>query len=114
VLKRATLIAATVWGLACGSSGGSCPNDLPMSCPSPTPSYTNDVAPLIQAHCVKCHSATGVEYSRPLDTYAGVTAQTGVLDQVYSCRMPPAPETPLTSAERAALFGWLVCNSPQN
>jgi hypothetical protein len=99
---------------ACGSSGGTCPNDLPMTCPSAVPSYTNDVAPIIQAHCVKCHSAGGVEYSRPLDTYAGVTAQTGVLDQVYACRMPPAPEAPLTSAERAKLLGWIVCDSPRN
>jgi hypothetical protein len=84
-----------------------------MSCASPHPVYS-DVQPIFIGHCVKCHAPNGVEAVRPLDSYAAVMAQTGVLDQVYGCRMPPLGEPALSSTERATLLSWLVCGSPQN
>jgi hypothetical protein len=100
--------------VACTPLPANCPNDLPMSCPSPTPSYANDVAPIISRRCLQCHSAGGQEAVRPLDSYAGVTAQSDLLDMVYSCRMPPPGEPAPTTAERTTLLGWLVCGEPRN
>lgn len=105
---------AALLAVACGPPAPSCPNDLPMECPSPAPSYMNDVSPIFVGHCVKCHAPGGVEASRPLNSYTAVRAQPGVLTQVYACRMPPAPEPELSSAERHTLLSWLVCGSPQN
>ena len=96
-------------------SGLGCPSDLPQSCPATVPSYQNDVMQIVQRACASCHSATGVEFNRPLDTYSALYSQRqGVLTQIYSCRMPPAGSPPLTSAERQQMLAWLVCQSPNN
>jgi uncharacterized membrane protein len=92
-----------------------CPNDLPASCPTPPPSYTNDVAKVLAARCVKCHGKGGVEETKPLDTYANVySRRTTVLTQIYSCAMPPEGEDQLTAEERKTLLSWLVCKAPNN
>ena len=31
--------------------------------------------------------------------------------QIYTCRMPLIGEEPLSAADRATLFGWLVCGA---
>lgn len=106
--------------LGCSSEPGvdgtlQCPNDLPPSCPAAVPSYQNEVMQIVQRGCVSCHSATGVEPNRPLDTYSSLYAQRqGVLTQIYGCRMPPAGAPPLTPAERQQILTWLVCKSPNN
>ncbi len=99
---------------ACGGSGADCPNDLPASCPSPIPSYSTQVAPIIQAHCLKCHSGAGPGIG-DFRTYPGVFNSRGqILTNFYSCKMPPQGEPPPTSQERALLLGWLVCQAPDN
>lgn len=112
---RSWLIALLCAALAgCFSQASDCPSDLPASCPaSGAPSYQNDVAPILAARCVSCHSAGGIEANAPLDTYTAVYDRRGpVLDQVYACKMPQG--TPLSPAERQALLTWLVCGAPNN
>jgi hypothetical protein len=104
---------------ACTSSSGaaaSCPNDLPSSCPMPTPSWDAAVAPIVQTRCSPCHFPGGAAYpAQDFSSYEGVYARrTNVLDQVYGCVMPPAGATPLTPSERAEILGWLVCHAPNN
>lgn len=101
--------------VSCGSSGPPCPNDLPAACPSPTPSYSQQVAPIISAHCLKCHAPGGQEASKDFTTWSGVSFyRQPILTQFYSCRMPPEGEPRPTDQERALLLGWLVCGSPNN
>lgn len=90
-----------------------CPNDLPATCVSPAPVY-GDVAPVFEAHCVRCHGSGGPQASRPLDTWAAISAtRAQVLSQVYGCRMPPIDEADvLTPSERALVLHWLVCGAP--
>ncbi|HET6982969.1 MAG TPA: hypothetical protein VFI53_12560 [Myxococcaceae bacterium] len=110
-----TALGATL--LACGGprTSGDCPNDLPASCPSPSPSYQTTVAPIINLRCVTCHSPGGQEASRPLQTYSQVYSErSAVLNQVYACNMPPGSAAQPTEQEREALLGWLVCGAPQN
>ena len=101
-----------------GGSGGSasCPNDLPEKCPSPEPSYAADIAPLVEARCLPCHSAGGPASGEPLGTYALVhDKRSAVLNQVYACKMPPPGDAePLDSTERATLLAWLICGANDN
>jgi hypothetical protein len=110
------LFVGVLLAAACG--GGSpvdCPNDLPQVCPSPIPSYKTDVAPIIQAHCLKCHAPGGQEASKDFTTYANVSAQKGpILTQFYSCRMPPEGEPRPTEPDRLTFLSWLLCGSPNN
>jgi uncharacterized membrane protein len=105
--------------LACGGKEDSiskdCPRDLPDACPTPTPSYANEVSAIFTTHCTSCHSPGGENSSLPLDTYEQIFSnRRDVLDQVYSCLMPNTGGVPLSSDERAALLAWLVCGSPNN
>lgn len=96
-------------------AGPSCPNDLPTACPTPAPSYSSDVAPIVKERCLLCHGPGGPQASVPLADYASIHARrTTVLTQVYGCRMPPAGAAELTSDERATLLAWLVCGAPDN
>src|SRR5437016_5335100 len=100
---------------ACGGQDPSCPNDLPSSCPSPTPSYRNEVAPIIAGRCLSCHAPGGQEAARPLTTYSQVFSNRGpILTQIFACRMPPAGSAAPSPQERTLLLGWLVCGAPDN
>ena len=96
-------------------SRASCPNDLPSACPSPAPSWDGGVQALIAEKCGACHTAGGLAFDRPFDDYAHVYQYRGeMLNQVYSCYMPPPDAGQLDSAQRQALLGWFVCGAPNN
>jgi hypothetical protein len=105
---------------ACSSDGpaggASCPADLPSSCPSPPPSFQHDVEPIFERRCWACHTKDGVAAARhDFSTYASIASERGpILNQFYACNMPPPDAGQPTSAERAALLGWLVCKAPNN
>jgi hypothetical protein len=114
-MARAWWIVGAVLVAGCSGSGeGSCPKDLPPSCPADAAGYAATIAPLLAGRCVSCHAPGGpsVHY---LQTYAEVSALAGpVLDQVYACKMPPEGSPPFTEAEREQLLGWLVCGAPDD
>ena len=95
------------------------PCEIPQgpTCPEPAPSYASEVSPIFQTYCVRCHGPGGVEFNKPLTSWAEVKSRYGaVLQQVfYGCAMPPPTEPQLTDpAARAALLGWLECMAPNN
>jgi mono/diheme cytochrome c family protein len=123
IMTFVRLIAlATLIG-ACSSDGdasatgdaGTCPsNDLPASCPTPSPTYANDVQAIFATKCATCHGPGGEDATDPLDTYARVDKKhSECLDQIFSCRMPPAETLTLTSDERATLLAWFACDAPE-
>ena len=65
-------------------------------------SYKNDIKPLMDSHCNKCHA---------YDTYQDVQtlANSGRLKDVTitTSKMPPSGETKLTSKERKKIYCWL-------
>ena len=94
-----------------------CPNDLPsdQDCGGAIPSYKSDVSSVIAARCVACHSPGGIEAALPLLTHAQIFAQRRtVLNQVFTCLMPPPCAADLSSDERATLLKWMVCGSLDN
>jgi hypothetical protein len=100
------------------SDGADCPDDVPASCPTPEPSYSKDVAPLLARRCVPCHFPGGIEApTHDFSKYDVVHTQKGsIVTQIHSCLMPPADAgaTAPTPDERAVLLGWIVCGAPQN
>jgi hypothetical protein len=114
---------ALVLAVGCGGAakapdmGIDCPNDLPSACPTPAPSWDADggVSALIADHCVECHRAGGLAFDKPFSDYAHVYQyRSAILNQVYSCYMPPPDAGTLASSERRLLLGWLVCGAPNN
>lgn len=120
------LLGAALAG--CGGSGAgglgadmmpACINELPSSCPSPAPMWDDGgdggVSALVTSRCAVCHRVGGLSAEWPLDSYAGVfKLRQAVLDQVYSCYMPPPDAGQLDDSQKQALFGWLVCGAPNN
>jgi hypothetical protein len=101
-------------GSSSGSSGGGCPSAQPSSCPQ-TPSYKNDIAPLVAQECLPCHASGGQSADIDFTTYAGLTRyETTILSQVNGCLMPPAGSNPLSLAQRTELLQWVVCGAPNN
>jgi mono/diheme cytochrome c family protein len=103
-------------------SGSSCPSPV-TSCPADVPSYKTEIAPILQATCVPCHSPDGSEGSaRGKDndgtsenTYALVSPQAQeMLLWTDNCSMPPSNGPVMSDAQRAALETWLVCGAPDN
>ncbi len=95
----------------------SCPDDLPSTCPATTPSYANDVAPIVNGVCAAmCHAPGGIAQNRPLGDYQDLfNLSDAVLNQVSVCNMPPANADPqLGEADRSTLLAWIVCGAPNN
>jgi len=116
--RSAVVVAALACTVAWMSVG--CISQDAVACPSPAPTYSADVAPLIQTHCTMCHSPSGENQTPTLVTYDDVTAgsmqQTAheVLVQIHACNMPPPDQPQLTSDERQAILGWIVCGAMNN
>jgi mono/diheme cytochrome c family protein len=92
-----------------------CPNDLPMACPSPAPSWSGDLAAIVAARCATCHAPGGSVSEKPLTDYAEVyQRRVTILTEVYACQMPPVGADLLSAAERQDLLAWLVCGAPNN
>lgn len=121
-----SLVLALV--VACGSSSSSpqqpsCAGVVaPNACPMPTPSWQNDVEPLIEKYCWQCHANGGIDQAQiDLSTYAGVKKNAvTILQQVDQCLMPnfgatPPPKAYPTADERNTIIAWAgVCMAPDN
>jgi hypothetical protein len=103
-------------GDAARAESGGCSVEQVMKCPSPKPSYKNDVIPILKARCYGCHSSTDGGGPWPLTTLVDIQDwKTLFIQDVQSCSMPPVDAgAKLTSEESATLLGWLVCGAPNN
>lgn len=85
--------------------------DCPESGAPPT--YSDDVAPILAAHCTGCHGPGGENQDVPLTSSAALTkksgtsyvAQTAITD-VIDCKMPPAPLPGLSEQEVKTFVCW--------
>jgi hypothetical protein len=106
-----------------GLGPGPCPElDFPPTCPTPPPSWKNDVQPLFIEFCEQCHGPGGQATSQAaLASYADVAGnRTRAWQQIETCLMPnvdgsPPPLAYPTPAQRQTMVTWLdVCNAPDN
>jgi hypothetical protein len=93
---------------------GPCPS-APIECPEsdPAPTYTEDVAPVLDAHCTGCHGPGGENQDVPLTSYRLVSNNRTAISNVLSCTMPPAPLPRLSDDERATLVCWYARGKKQ-
>jgi hypothetical protein len=108
-------VVAMVASCTTSSDDTTCPRDEPMSCPTPSPSYAADVAPLIETYCSPCHNPQGSAFNIQLSTYTALyDLRSEALDQIYDCNMPMLPALQPTTADRVTLLAWFVCGAPDN
>jgi hypothetical protein len=105
--------------LTCGPAGSSCPTGdyQQRACPSPEPSFSAQVLPIIQTKCATCHAPGGLRSSTPLTTWKQVDALLStVVTYVVTCKMPDVTDggVPLTPEERATMLDWFACMAPNN
>jgi hypothetical protein len=98
-----------------------CPMPL-IDCPEtgPPPTYADDVAPILAAHCTGCHGPGGENQDVLLTSYAALAkkngtssiAQTAIAD-VLGCKMPPSPLLRVPEQEQKTLVCWLKAKTPK-
>ena len=86
------------------------------TCPSPKPSFKNDVTPIFDAKCNSCHNGADANGPWPLTNLDDIVHWKAlVVADIETCKMPPAHAgPPLTAAENATILGWLACDAPDN
>jgi hypothetical protein len=131
-MHRATLfVCAITFSFACGTNSSAPDPDasaeLPASCTAidasvcttPTPSFTNDIQPMLNRACNSTCHAPGVG-PWPLVDYDDVHDWVSIIQaDIVKCSMPPpdagaAGNGPLSDAERTMLLDWIACGAPPN
>jgi uncharacterized membrane protein len=122
--KNLLLVAllSTFQLLACAGPDSSpaereCKPGLPSedACATATPSYSEDIAPLVEGRCLECHFAGNRQSSVVLETHTQLTGSLQLVEtRVYRCQMPPSEAPALSATEREMLLQWLVCGAPDN
>jgi hypothetical protein len=107
-----------------GDAGAECmPLQEPATCPSPPPSYKNEIQFIVANYCAqaKCHAPGGAESVHDFTTYQGVYddhltfAEQLLMCPSSSAGMPPLGYPQPTTAQRIDLITWAsVCKALDN
>jgi hypothetical protein len=90
------------------------------------PTFERQVAPILQARCVRCHGGEALEAGLDLRrrasilkggdsgpaVIAGNVDQSLLLERIVSGEMPPKEEGPLDSRQRELIRQWIVAGAP--
>jgi cytochrome c551/c552 len=71
----------------------------------------DDVRPILERRCLKCHAGEGAaagehDFSQ---VQTLLTQKTALASEIVTCAMPPSPEPPVADAEAEALLRWVAC-----
>jgi uncharacterized membrane protein len=80
----------------------------PTSIP-PNPTYTQDIAPIVDYYCLSCHDSAGPFFEEPsLENLDAVQAEfEGVVEEVFGQRtMPPGGAQQLSQREVEIIKRW--------
>jgi hypothetical protein len=100
------------WGIALGTGLGAlvvfgCGSDETPPAPAPTPTYSTDIAPLLDAHCTGCHQTGGIA-PFVLTDYASVKLKANDIAGATERReMPPMPVNNDGSCNAYSNARWL-------
>jgi uncharacterized membrane protein len=92
------------------ATGSTCRHAMP-SCVGTAPTYAEDVRPVLEQRCFKCHAGDGVaaeehDFSR-LETLRA--QKMALANEVGACAMPPSSEPALSDEEAERLLLWVAC-----
>jgi hypothetical protein len=97
----------------CPGSDGGYP-----TCPSPPPSWTVQVRPIVDHWCGPCHLTGGTGIAKGdsynYSTLAGFRGLTTIETDVHNCTMPLVGSPPLPFSDWKTLLEWLACGAPDN
>jgi mono/diheme cytochrome c family protein len=99
-----------------------CTGAVVTACPSPPPSFRNQVQAIVQTQCASCHlpgkSPPPLKNDTPpLDNYIDIKLGTGKSEEeVEACEMPPLDGTwfAMSPEQRQLLLSWFACGDPDN
>ena len=92
----------------------SCRHTTP-ACVGPAPTYAEDVRPILERHCFKCHAGDGVAADEhDFSHFETLNAQKMALaNEIGACAMPPSSEPPVPGREAEALLRWAACGAAE-
>lgn len=119
-MMKSLMMAATVGVMAMSACGAA----VTFDCASVgNATYTQDVKPVLDAHCIKCHSTEKTNFFArqrapdgvDFNTYAAAKAHAKEgADEVESGSMPPAESRDtLTKEQACVLRGWIKNGLPE-
>jgi hypothetical protein len=89
--------------------GATCRHELPEPCASNTSALAEEVQPILEKRCFRCHTGDGpAADEHDFSKRERVVGQRRAIGQeIASCSMPP--KEPLSDAEANALLRWAAC-----
>ena len=114
-----TALALALLATACGDK---LDPDQPPTCDPALPvSYAQEVGPVLESYCTRCHSSSaanrrGAPEGVDFDTYAAAAAAAEMANQrVQAGTMPPSGASPRPDARaRCLLQAWVDQGLPEN
>lgn len=99
-----------------GDAGAPCLPPTSMVCLEPSPSFANDIVPILDTRCNTCHDGNIPDGPWPLHDLGDVLEWKGlVIESLLDCTMPPPDSgTTLPEVERQRLLAWIACGTPDN
>lgn len=93
-----------------GFAGNPCAAPAPTACPTPAPSYKNQVQSIVNIDCYLCHNDV-FGSAPPIESYPIAKS----IDDVTNCVMPIAADLfPISPDQRQILLAWMQCGEPEN
>ena len=88
---------------------GTCRTEAPAPCAAAPPSFADDVQPILEKRCFRCHTGDGPaaeehDFSK-MDRVLG--QRRAIREEIATCAMPP--KAPLAEAEANTLLRWATC-----
>ena len=110
------LFVLAVGAVACSSSHPACVPPTSEVCPSTVPSFSTEIAPILNSRCNNCHAPDIDGGPWPLDTRQNVKDWAPLLiKDLKECSMPPPGSgVAFPVEERDKLWAWLICGAPDN
>jgi hypothetical protein len=93
--------------------------------PNLTPTYAQDVAPILAQHCLRCHQSGAIAFRFPFETYDQASSHaSSIRDKVKSRQMPPWPvdasrslafhnDARLSEKDIETVVAWADAGAPQ-
>lgn len=79
-------------------------------------SYSQDIAPIIQANCIRCHAPGGEQESSPFTTYNELKQYTdgAIVERVNGIGGIMPPDGAISACDKLKIASWVNAGAPNN